>query len=174
MSTTLPADLSCPRCGAHVRTGSDWCTLCYTDLRPADQREPVPAEPVVVSDVAEPGASAPTVPDATAPGVPAAATPTAVAATPAAPAAPTPSPAPEQQARGKHAKRAAEASPDDAEVLAAQLLAQLAVHESAADPLGRYAGFVDTPGKKAVVIFLGCGVVIGFLLGVMGVIGAVV
>ena len=25
---------SCPRCGSTVRRGSDWCTLCFADLRP--------------------------------------------------------------------------------------------------------------------------------------------
>jgi hypothetical protein len=36
----------CPACGAAVATGAPWCTLCYTDLRPA------PAEPVAVTAVA--------------------------------------------------------------------------------------------------------------------------
>jgi predicted RNA-binding Zn-ribbon protein involved in translation (DUF1610 family) len=26
--------VSCPRCGSTVRRGSDWCTLCFADLRP--------------------------------------------------------------------------------------------------------------------------------------------
>ena len=165
MSTTLPADLSCPRCGAHVRTGSDWCTLCYTDLRPANEPAPgVPALDGLALDVPDPDVPAPD-PHATVP-------PTAVAATPAAPAALTPSVAPEQQARGKHAKRSAATSTDEAEVLAAQLLAQLAVHESSANPVGRYAGLADTPGKKAMIMILGCGVVIGVLLGGMALIGA--
>lgn len=34
---------SCPRCGAHVRAGAQWCTLCYTDLRPAPDPAPAPA-----------------------------------------------------------------------------------------------------------------------------------
>jgi hypothetical protein len=149
VSTTLPADLSCPRCGAHVRAGSDWCTLCYTDLRPADQRPPV--EPAV--DV-----------DATAP-------PTAVAATPAAAAAPTSGTTPEQQARGsrgKHAKpapaeeEAGAATPEEAEVLAAQMLAELAVHESG-DPLGRFGTLIDTPGKK-VALMVGGGITFMMLL----------
>lgn len=29
----MPAD-RCPRCGAVVKPGADWCTLCYADLRP--------------------------------------------------------------------------------------------------------------------------------------------
>ena len=154
MSTTLPADLSCPRCGAHVRTGSDWCTLCYTDLRPADQRPAV--EPA---------------PDAATPDLPATATPTAVAATPAAPGALTPSVAPEQQARGKHAKPAATAAaPADTEVLAAQLLAQLAVHESG-NPLGRYSSLADTPAKKVAVMIGGAVSVLAILLLLMAVLG---
>lgn len=36
----------CPRCGAPVRGHADWCTLCYTDLRPAPEPEPQP-EPAV-------------------------------------------------------------------------------------------------------------------------------
>jgi hypothetical protein len=39
-------DVRCPHCGALLRAGSPWCTLCYTDLRPAP--EPVP-EPAAVS-----------------------------------------------------------------------------------------------------------------------------
>jgi len=37
----------CPRCAALVRPGSQWCTLCYADLRPA------PAPALVVQPVAE-------------------------------------------------------------------------------------------------------------------------
>jgi hypothetical protein len=155
VSTTLPADLSCPRCGAHVRTGSDWCTLCYTDLRPADQRPAVPAaEPVVppaLSDALEPA------PDAATPDLPATATPTAVPATPA--------------ARCKHAKPAATAAaPADTEVLAAQLLAQLAVHESG-NPLGRYSSLADTPAKKVAVMIGGAASVLAILLLLMAVLG---
>jgi hypothetical protein len=170
VSTTLPADLSCPRCGAHVRTGSAWCTLCYTDLRPADQRPPAPvAEPVAPTAADIPEVPAPDLPT---PDLHAAATPTAAAATPDAPVALTPSVAPEQQARGKHAKRAPVASPDETEALAAQLLAQLAVHESA-NPLGHYAGLADTTGKKALIMILGCAVMIGLLLGGMAVLGVI-
>lgn len=32
--------MSCPSCGATVRPGDPWCTLCWTDLRPPP---PVPA-----------------------------------------------------------------------------------------------------------------------------------
>lgn len=169
MSTTLPADLSCPRCGAHVRAGSDWCTLCYTDLRPADQRPP--AEPVAPPAPAAPADAVEPVPAVPAPDAPATATPTAVAATPAVPAALTPEVAPEQQARGKHAKpAAAAASPDETEALAAQLLAQLAVHESGS-PLGRYSHLVDTPGKKVALMIGGAVGVLAILLVLMAVLG---
>jgi RNA polymerase subunit RPABC4/transcription elongation factor Spt4 len=48
-------DVRCPHCGALLRAGSPWCTLCFTDLRPAP-------EPVAVTAVREPsyaGAPAP-------------------------------------------------------------------------------------------------------------------
>ena len=32
--------MRCPQCGALVRAGADWCTLCYADLRPAPEPEP--------------------------------------------------------------------------------------------------------------------------------------
>src|SRR4051794_29290959 len=38
--TDFPAVDRCPKCGAAVRFGDPWCTLCYADLRP-------PAPPVV-------------------------------------------------------------------------------------------------------------------------------
>jgi hypothetical protein len=36
---TAPGPDRCPRCGAAVKPGDPWCTLCYADLRP-------PAAPV--------------------------------------------------------------------------------------------------------------------------------
>ena len=46
----------CPRCGAAVRDGDPWCTLCYADLRPpAPAAPPVPPAP----SEAEPGAADP-------------------------------------------------------------------------------------------------------------------
>lgn len=39
------ADFRCPQCGALLRSGAQWCTLCYADLRPR-QEQP---EPVAVS-----------------------------------------------------------------------------------------------------------------------------
>ncbi len=32
----------CPGCGAGVRAGTHWCTLCYADLRPAPPPAPEP------------------------------------------------------------------------------------------------------------------------------------
>jgi len=79
--------------------------------------------------------------------------------------------APDQQARGKHAKPAATAAaPADTEVLAAQLLAQLAVHESG-NPLGRYSSLADTPAKKVAVMIGGAVSVLAILLLLMAVLG---
>lgn len=35
------ADFRCPQCGALLRSGAQWCTLCYADLRPEPEPEPV-------------------------------------------------------------------------------------------------------------------------------------
>ena len=35
------ADARCPHCGALLRSGAEWCTLCYADLRPKPEPEPV-------------------------------------------------------------------------------------------------------------------------------------
>ena len=43
MTTDFPATDRCPSCGAAVRFGDPWCTLCYADLRPP--APPEPAEP---------------------------------------------------------------------------------------------------------------------------------
>jgi RNA polymerase subunit RPABC4/transcription elongation factor Spt4 len=40
---TDQADFRCPHCGALLRSGAQWCTLCYADLRPAPEPEPVAA-----------------------------------------------------------------------------------------------------------------------------------
>jgi hypothetical protein len=34
-------DIRCPHCGALLRAGAEWCTLCYADLRPKPEPEPV-------------------------------------------------------------------------------------------------------------------------------------
>ena len=41
---TDQADVRCPQCAALVRAGSQWCTLCFADLRPA----PAPAAVAVL------------------------------------------------------------------------------------------------------------------------------
>ena len=38
---TDQADFRCPHCSALLRSGAQWCTLCYADLRPAPEPEPV-------------------------------------------------------------------------------------------------------------------------------------
>lgn len=35
------ADFRCPHCSALLRSGAQWCTLCYADLRPKPEPEPV-------------------------------------------------------------------------------------------------------------------------------------
>lgn len=50
------ANERCPSCGAAVRAGDPWCTLCWADLRP----EPVrPASPDVPASTAPPLAAPP-------------------------------------------------------------------------------------------------------------------
>ena len=45
--TETPSTTACPSCGAALRPGAPWCTLCYTDLRPKpDPVAPSPAPPV--------------------------------------------------------------------------------------------------------------------------------
>ena len=171
MSTTTPdADLRCPQCAAHVRAGSDWCTLCYADLRPAPAPVPAPAtaaaDPAAAPDQAGEWSttSAPGAPPHTsaagdhAPGT--SATPPAADGTPGA--------APGR--RGKHAKHAARPSAEETEALAARLLAELAVHESGS-PLGRFSALTDTTGKKAGLMIGGTVAVVAVLLGLMAVLG---
>jgi hypothetical protein len=62
----------CPKCGASVRSGAQWCTLCYADLR-----APVPVPAAVPQAAATATATAP---------APAAAPPTTPYAVPPAPA----------------------------------------------------------------------------------------
>ena len=134
-TSTSPNAVRCPRCSAHVRTGSDWCTLCYADLRPA----PPVAEPVAAREP-EP-LTAPVEPV----DLPVAETFEAVDLAPAAPVG-----------RGKHAKRASTArlgAPPEVEALADQMLAELAATRSN-DRLSSMVSALDEPGKK-----------IGFIIG---------
>jgi hypothetical protein len=155
VSTTTPdADLRCPQCAAHVRAGSDWCTLCYADLRPAPA--PAPEPPAAL----EPVTAAAPEPELEAEPVPVAAD--APAEEDAAPVAPR---------RGKHAKHAARPSTAETEALAAQLLAQLAVEESGS-PLGRYSSLMDTTGKKVALMVGGAVVVTLLVFAFMALVGA--
>ena len=151
------ADLRCPQCAAHIRSGSDWCTLCYADLRPAPAPAPAPAADL--EPAPEPGPAPEPVAD-----VPELAPvvdedeDTDAAVAPAAP-------------RGKHAKHGARPTAAEAEALAAQLLAQLVVEESGS-PLGRYAGLTDTTGKKIVLMVGGAAGLALLAFALMALVGA--
>lgn len=154
MSTTTPdADLRCPQCSAHVRAGSDWCTLCFADLRPT------PAPGPVAATAPEPVAAAESVPQPGPEQVPAGVDTPGVGAAPVAPR------------RGKHAKHAARPSTAETEALAAQLLAQLAVEESGS-PLGRYSSLMDTTGKKVALMVGGAVAVTLLVFAFMALVGA--
>ena len=154
MSGSTTYELRCPTCAAHVAAGAHWCTLCYTDLRPKPEtgsaarsiHKPAPAGALEELVLVE-------------------------------------STGPEGPPRrgGKHARPpAVDAAPDvprdatpgvDVEVIAAQMLAQLAASETAA-PLGRFSGLVDSPGKKAAVMVGGAVLAMALLFGLMAVLGA--
>jgi hypothetical protein len=154
ISTSLP--VRCPHCAAQVVAGSDWCTLCYADLRPAPEPEPEPGQ--VVEQSAEPAEAA------------------AVAgkADPPAAAAPT-------GGRGKHARvvPASEAEapapldPTEAEILADQLIAELAITEGG-NPLGSLTEALDSTAKRVGVMIGGTATIIAVLVLLMWGIGALV
>jgi hypothetical protein len=156
-TTSTDAALRCPQCAAHVRAGSEWCTLCYADLRPAPQDPQVPDEPA--EDVPA-GTSA----------IERVETLPAVLPTSATGGEADAAPAPR---RGKHAKHAATASTSETEAIAAQLLAQLAAEESSA-PLGRLTGLTDSPGKKVGLIIGGSVTLILVFFTLMTIIGLVI
>ena len=137
MSTSTAPSVRCPRCSAHLRAGSDWCSLCFADLRPAPEPPPAPVAPPAPVEPPEDAAA-----DAAL-----AALPTNSWAGQHGAAEATAPP------RGKHARRApasdakATTRPDDVEVLAAQMLAELAASEQK-NPLGPMAGLVDSTQKK--------------------------
>lgn len=60
-SLTGAAPDRCPRCASLVRPGSQWCTLCYADLRPAPapppQPEPQPLPPPLATAQPAPAAA---------------------------------------------------------------------------------------------------------------------
>jgi hypothetical protein len=125
-----------------VRVGADWCTLCYTDLRPAP-----PAPEAVVPE--------------------AVAVPPSVAQGPAAvdPASPV-------RGRHARRAPASSAPALDADARTADaMLAQLAAAESA-NPLGRAAGSLDSPAKKVALMIGGAVSVTALLFLLMVVVGA--
>lgn len=146
MSTSTSQHLSCPRCHAHIRAGSQWCTLCYSDFRPAPPALEVPEAP-----------TAPTAPTALGPEesavVPARRGKHARSVSPAG--------APTAQASGA-------AAIDDGEI--DRMLVQLAAQSAA--PLGRLTGRFDTPASKIGLMVGGtvfAGVLILLLMAVVGV-----
>lgn len=54
--TETPRHAACPACGAALRPGSPWCTLCYTDLRPPAEnpRAEAPAGAASASPAGDP------------------------------------------------------------------------------------------------------------------------
>ena len=157
MSISTSPAVRCPRCSAQVRAGSDWCTLCYADLRPAPP-EPVAPEPVV--------------PEPT----------PALQPAPAQAAIEDNLSEPQPAGRGKHARKdpareegsvaAVARSPSRARAnaVADQLLAELAASE-AGNPLGPLAGIVDSTGKRMALMVGGTGAAICLLVLVMAAIG---
>ena len=130
VSTSTSQDLRCPRCDAHVRAGSDWCTLCYSDLRPAPVLpEPVARDPEPVATAAEAATAEPNAPVASAGGKHSRHRPDATSTSPDAPAPPA-----------------------DAEIAA--MLAQLAAEQSGVD-LGRFSSRLTSPGAKFAFIIGG-------------------
>ena len=108
-----------------MSAGSQWCTLCYADLRPQPAARP------------EPG---PTPEPAVAPVPPPVVDDDAHAE-------------PEQTPvrRGKHARPADEPVALDIESTAAAMLAELAAAESG-NPVGQWSALLDSPGKKVALM----------------------
>lgn len=144
MSMTATPGLRCPYCRALAPAGARWCSLCFADLRPADER-PGPA---------------PTAPEA------------AAVETPLDPSVPARATGRHARPGGPTSGGAKASSADHlAEQLAEQLLAELAASESGA-PLGRLSGLVDTTGKKVTVMVGGAVLAMGALFVLMWVLGA--
>jgi hypothetical protein len=154
ISTSLP--VRCPHCAAQVTAGSDWCSLCYADLRPAPEPEQEQEQEPVAA--AEPAAEARAADGADAPAV----------------AAPKPG-------RGKHSRVAPSPEPEaaapldrtEAEILADQLIAELAISEGG-NALGPLTQALDTTAKRVAVMLGGAGTLIVVLLLLMWGIGALV
>jgi hypothetical protein len=163
VSTSTAPSVRCPACTAYVRAGSEWCTLCYADLRP----KPDPAPAVSPEPSADVVADAP-----------------AAVENAQAPATDVPEPV-APKPRGKHAKHAAEAAEApvfgqptqviaDAEIeaIADQMLAELAVER--ANPLGSLSGYVDTKGKQVALMVGGAVVAMCVLFLLMALAGSFV
>jgi hypothetical protein len=161
-STASAPSVRCPACSAYVRAGSEWCTLCYADLRPPP--DPAPESPIEPPPDAAPIAAADVPADAgSVEDVEEVEPPVAGLAAPAAP-----------EPRGKHAKHAKPAAEAPAfgeptqvvdgtqiEAIAEQMLAQLAGQRD--NPLGKLSGIVDTKAKQ-VALMVGGGIAAGCLL----------
>jgi hypothetical protein len=134
-----------------LRAGTEWCSLCYADLRPREEtvappvtHDPTPRQPLDHARQPQPALVAPASAAAVAP----------------------------PSSGGKHAKHAKKpefgavtAPTVEVERLADQLLAELAATESG-NPLGAVSGLVDTTGKR-VALMVGGGLGVLLLLFVL-------
>ena len=69
MGPDLAPLTACPACGAALRPGAPWCTLCYADLRPVPAAAPAPVPAAAPTSTALPmPAPAPPPVDAADPG----------------------------------------------------------------------------------------------------------
>ncbi len=133
MSISTAHSVRCPTCSATLRAGTEWCSLCFADLR-------LPAEPDAPGEAVEAVDPAEMSLDAAPQASSAVGVPSDVASAPS---------------RGRHGKHARTAefgaatapAPDEVDRLAAQLVAQLAATEGG-NPLGSVSGLVDTAGKR--------------------------
>ena len=141
--TSVP---SCPRCGAHARAGAQWCTLCYTDLRPAPVRVEVPEpEPQPERELV----SVPAAPAAR--GKHARRNPSSDDSPPSLP------------------------GPDEVASTADAMLAQLAAESPAPlVGLGGLVGRLDSGGARAALMVAGILLVAAVLFGLMALIGSLI
>jgi hypothetical protein len=172
----------CPRCGAHLRPGAQWCGLCHANLRATTVRAAAPAAagvtvPVAALDLAEVSVTLQETP-----------VPTAVASggpDPITAVEPAPVPA---AGRGKHARPdAAEEPPPpppapgrgrralavDEDALGTEaMLALLAVESS--KPLHGLAGRLDSNATRVGVMAGGIVLFSALIFVVMAVIGSMI
>jgi hypothetical protein len=160
-STASAPSVRCPACSAYVRAGSQWCTLCYADLRPKPDQ--APGSPTGPTPAETPPAAA------------------LVAGQDGEPLAPVPPAAPAPK-RGKHAKQVADSpvfgqptqvvAEAEIEAIADQMLAQLAVERE--NPLGSLSGIVDSKGKQVALMVGGAVVAMCLLFLLMALAGSFV